>query len=107
MNIFVGLKERQKQNFKERKYSQLMMVTYLVVGLGSEAPQEPLIKIFIVIKVSYLIHWKMKAYHQVTQKRNIIIIIIVIIITSVIVLGYLKKETTRETTFSNYYLISL
>ena len=106
MNIFVGLKERQKQNFKERKYSQLMMVTYLVVGLGSEAPQEPLIKIF-VIKVNYLIHWKMKVYHQVTQERNIIIIIIVII-TSVIVLGYLKNETTRETkTFSNYYLISL
>ena len=51
MNIFVGLKERLKQNFKERKYSQLMMVTCLVVGLGSEAPQEPLIKIFIVIKV--------------------------------------------------------
>ena len=106
MNIFVGLKERQKQNFKERKYSQLMMVTSLVVGLGSEAPQEPLIKIF-VIKVNYLIHWKMKVYHQVTQERNIIIIIIVII-TSVIVLGYLKNETTRETkTFSNYYLISL
>lgn len=106
MNIFVGLKERLKQNFKERKYSQLMMVTCLVVGLGSEAPQEPLIKIF-VIKVNYLIHWKMKVYHQVTQERNIIIIIIVII-TSVIVLGYLKNETTRETkTFSNYYLISL
>lgn len=83
-----------------------MMVTCLVVGLGSEAPQEPLIKIF-VIKVNYLIHWKMKVYHQVTQERNIIIIIIVII-TSVIVLGYLKNETTRETkTFSNYYLISL
>ena len=106
MNIFLGLKERLKQNFKERKYSQLMMVTCLVVGLGSEAPQEPLIKIF-VIKVNYLIHWKMKVYHQVTQERNIIIIIIVII-TSVIVLGYLKNETTRETkTFSNYYLISL
>ena len=106
MNIFVGLKERLKQNFKERKYSQLMMVTCLVVGLGSEAPQEPLIKIF-VIKVNYLIHWKMKVYHQVTQERNIIIIIIVII-TSVIVLGYLKNEKTRETkTFSNYYLISL
>ena len=106
MNIFVGLKERLKQNFKERKYSQLMMVTCLVVGLGSEAPQEPLIKIF-VIKVNYLIHWKMKVYHQVTQERNIIIIIIVII-TSVIVLGYLKNETTREAkTFSNYYLISL
>lgn len=106
MNIFVWLKERLKQNFKERKYSQLMMVTCLVVGLGSEAPQEPLIKIF-VIKVNYLIHWKMKVYHQVTQERNIIIIIIVII-TSVIVLGYLKNETTRETkTFSNYYLISL
>ena len=106
MNIFVGLKERLKQNFKERKYSQLMMVTCLVVGLGSEAPQEPLIKIF-VIKVNYLIHWKMKVCHQVTQERNIIIIIIVII-TSVIVLGYLKNETTRETkTFSNYYLISL
>lgn len=105
MNIFVGLKERLKQNFKERKYSQLMMVTCLVVGLGSEAPQEPLIKIF-VIKVNYLIHWKMKVYHQVTQERNIIIIIV--IITSVIVLGYLKNETTRETkTFSNYYLISL
>ena len=83
-----------------------MMVTCLVVGLGSEAPQEPLIKIFIVIKVNYLIHCKMKVYHQVNQERNIIII--VIIITSVIVLGYLKKETTRETkTFSNYYLISL
>ena len=82
-----------------------MMVTCLVVGLGSEAPQEPLIKIFIVIKVNYLIHCKMKVYHQVSQERNIIII--VIIITSVIVLGYLKKETTRETkTFSNYYLIS-
>lgn len=81
-----------------------MMVTCLVVGLGSEAPQEPLIKIFIVIKVNYLIHCKMKVYHQVSQERNIII---VIIITSVIVLGYLKKETTRETkTFSNYYLIS-
>lgn len=82
-----------------------MMVTCLVVGLGSEAPQEPLIKIFIVIKVNYLIHCKMKVYHQVSQERNIIIIVI---ITSVIVLGYLKKETTRETkTFSNYYLISL
>ena len=81
-----------------------MMVTCLVVGLGSEAPQEPLIKIFIVIKVNYLIHCKMKVYHQVSQERNIIIIVI---ITSVIVLGYLKKETTRETkTFSNYYLIS-
>ena len=86
-----------------------MMVTCLVVGLGSEAPQEPLIKIFIVIKVNYLIHCKMKLCHQVSQERNIIIIIIiVIIITSVIVLGYLKKETTRETkTFSNHYLISL
>ena len=81
-----------------------MMVTCLVVGLGSEAPQEPLIKIFIVIKVNYLIHCQMKVYHQVSQERNIIIIVI---ITSVIVLGYLKKETTRETkTFSNYYLIS-
>ena len=81
-----------------------MMVTCLVVVLGPEAPQEPLIKIFIVIKVNYLIHCKMKVYHQVSQERNIIIIVI---ITSVIVLGYLKKETTRETkTFSNYYLIS-